>query len=534
MSGAITAAQEFGLSVADASRLFGEDLAEELQHARTALDAALPEVGRATQIDPVELELVRARVDAHAATELEVKTYFRGAMSSVRKVWDEGLAELDRGAAKLRSEGLSAAIGALHDASEAAAIGWDRQGAASSVAVSRLTSSDETIADVAAAEGLYRKIAASLTSDLTGAASRAWQDEVVNDPDARSFDEWVVSLLAPSATPSTIDLAAIATKFHSGLVLQEHLAHVADLAKQHVLGVTDDIQRTAERTLQTYLLAAGAVILGTLVGTARLARAVARPLRLLSARAHDVSAGSLDGVPLPLAGPREVAESIEAFNDATTNLGHLYAGVVAMAAGSTDDAALAAPPVGELGRTLAAALSQLSESIQERSSLQAALEAQAMRDELTGLPNRRLIMEQLGTMVRQADRSGAPITVLFLDLDRFKEVNDAHGHAAGDHVLKTTADRLTQICRRSDFVGRLGGDEFVVITQCSALAAVPLQARIERMLASPIELANGDSVTCPPSIGVADTAAGHTPDALLAAADQAMYLAKEHRLGVSR
>src|SRR5690606_15710595 len=88
---------------------------------------------------------------------------------------------------------------------------------------------------------------------------------------------------------------------------------------------------------------------------------------------------------------------------------------------------------------------------------------QAQHDVLTGLPNRGLLYEFGEQIVAAARRSGKPLAVLFFDLDRFKAVNDTHGHQAGDAVLREVARRLSQIRRAEDVTGRLGGDEFLAI-----------------------------------------------------------------------
>ena len=86
-----------------------------------------------------------------------------------------------------------------------------------------------------------------------------------------------------------------------------------------------------------------------------------------------------------------------------------------------------------------------------------------MRDPLTGLANRRLLDELLGRAIQRAKRLGTPLSVVFLDLDTFKSVNDTYGHEAGDAVLRVTAARLQTAVRDADVVARYGGDEFIVV-----------------------------------------------------------------------
>jgi len=154
---------------------------------------------------------------------------------------------------------------------------------------------------------------------------------------------------------------------------------------------------------------------------------------------------------------------------------------------------------------------------------------QANFDELTGLPNRHMFMDRLGQAVKKADRGGAFLALVFIDLDHFKEVNDQLGHAAGDALLVEAARRISACVRVSDTLARLGGDEFTVI-----LAGIDHVGSVERVaqalvaaIALPFEL-EGERVFISASAGVAL----YPPDAgtvgdLLARADQAMYASKK-------
>lgn len=152
----------------------------------------------------------------------------------------------------------------------------------------------------------------------------------------------------------------------------------------------------------------------------------------------------------------------------------------------------------------------------------------AHHDPLTGLPNRRLFMDRLEQQMRHSRRSGLPLTVLFMDLDGFKQVNDSLGHEAGDRVLTEVARRLADRVRDDDTVARLGGDEFAIVL---ADATQPEGAqRVAQTIvdAHALPFAIGDqAVQVAISIGIAfypDDAA--SSDALLKAADRAMYQAK--------
>jgi diguanylate cyclase (GGDEF)-like protein/PAS domain S-box-containing protein len=151
-------------------------------------------------------------------------------------------------------------------------------------------------------------------------------------------------------------------------------------------------------------------------------------------------------------------------------------------------------------------------------------------DTLTGLPNRTLLAERLSRAVVRARRQGSRVAVLFLDLDRFKDINDSLGHAAGDRILKAAAARLLATVRESDTVARLGGDEFTVVLEDLAdpIDAEDMAARIVAAFTEPLDLDGRSESVISPSIGVAlfpDHAT--VPTDLLKFADTAMYRAKE-------
>ncbi|HEV7862361.1 MAG TPA: EAL domain-containing protein, partial [Acidimicrobiia bacterium] len=165
----------------------------------------------------------------------------------------------------------------------------------------------------------------------------------------------------------------------------------------------------------------------------------------------------------------------------------------------------------------------------QRHDTEEALAYQALHDPLTGLANRALLLDRLSQAVARAGRQPAALAVLFLDLDRFKVVNDGLGHRAGDELLQAVANRLLAVVRPEDTVARLGGDEFVVL--CEQLAgeaqASQLAERIAEALRRPVTVSQRD-VTITASIGIVVADAGAVaPEALLRDADTAMYQAKE-------
>jgi diguanylate cyclase (GGDEF)-like protein len=153
---------------------------------------------------------------------------------------------------------------------------------------------------------------------------------------------------------------------------------------------------------------------------------------------------------------------------------------------------------------------------------------QALHDPLTGLPNRTLFVDRLAIALARARRSGALGAVLFLDLDRFKVVNDSLGHHAGDEVLLAVAARLDEVLRVNDTAARFGGDEFTVLAEDFADEAdvLELAERVAGAFAAPMAVA-GRELALSASIGVALMGGAETPEDLLRDADAAMYRAKE-------
>jgi diguanylate cyclase (GGDEF)-like protein/PAS domain S-box-containing protein len=166
--------------------------------------------------------------------------------------------------------------------------------------------------------------------------------------------------------------------------------------------------------------------------------------------------------------------------------------------------------------------------VTDRVQLRRELEIRASVDGLTGCLNRAATLELLTDTLARQPYEGGPTAVLYIDLNRFKQVNDSYGHAAGDQLLQVAARRLSRAVRVGDQVGRVGGDEFLVV--CPRVADVQqandIGRRAEQALVADIRVA-GHRIKLRASVGVAWTGVPLSADALVAQADAAMYHAKQ-------
>jgi diguanylate cyclase (GGDEF)-like protein/PAS domain S-box-containing protein len=172
--------------------------------------------------------------------------------------------------------------------------------------------------------------------------------------------------------------------------------------------------------------------------------------------------------------------------------------------------------------------------VTDRHALQEELEHRALHDDLTGLPNRGLLRAHLSELLALQRRDGGELAVLMVDLNRFKQINDTYGHAAGDVVLQTTGKRLRGTLRESDLVARLGGDEFAVILPGGgAEQGLEVAASLRKVLTNAVEFGRWRLQTSA-SVGVALAPRdGNASEVLLHHADVALYAAKQCPDGVA-
>ncbi|MEJ5868509.1 EAL domain-containing protein [Pseudokineococcus sp. 5B2Z-1] len=279
-------------------------------------------------------------------------------------------------------------------------------------------------------------------------------------------------------------------------------------------------------------LGAGALLLCLLTGAAVLRTSVAlgRPLQALAAAAQQVGRGELLAV--DVTGPREVRTVAEGLAATVASLRRLQEQARAVVAGELGSPVLAAPLPGPLGAVVHASVTELVQAMVDRDRLREDLTHRATHDSLTELPNRARAMELLDRALARSRCDGGVVGLLFVDLDRFKQVNDTAGHAAGDAVLRAVAVRMRERVPAGGTVCRLGGDEFLVVVEDAGDAQLlGLAEALVGAVSAPVGFA-GAEVAVGASVGVARTAGGTAGrEELLAEADAAAYQAKQEGRG---
>ena len=234
-----------------------------------------------------------------------------------------------------------------------------------------------------------------------------------------------------------------------------------------------------------------------------------RPLRRIAVAARALRQGDLD-TPMPVVdSPREVRELSQALAEMTSSLVH-----------HERELETANRELEQRVAERTTELTQVTESLRRANSR---LEQLASRDSLTGLPNRRSLTDSLHAEVRRHRRSGQALSLVLADVDHFKKVNDTHGHATGDAVLRAVAQALVGGCRVTDLVGRFGGEEFLLLMPETDLAGArvaseKLRERVQAM-AGPVPVTMSFGVVSPAQYF-------STMEEALNAADQALYRAK--------
>jgi diguanylate cyclase (GGDEF)-like protein len=302
-----------------------------------------------------------------------------------------------------------------------------------------------------------------------------------------------------------------------------------DFQAATVVATAEVIRVDADHARTNAYLLAGGLLLVSLLGIVAISRFITTPLRRLETEVGRLSAGETLDVDRPNRGPREVTGATIALRRASTHFSLVTEQARQLAAGELDAEVLDERAEGGLGDSLQVAVDRLRDAMADQNEFRRRLTHEATHDGLTQIPNRNASMAQLTRALARARRADDyRLSVLFIDLDNFKDINDYHGHHAGDIVLTQVAQRLVNGAREGDFVGRLGGDEFIVIAESidDISYAVHLAERLLHEVSDPIAMLEGE-VHVRASVGIAVAEAVHrTAEELLRDADLAVYRAK--------
>jgi diguanylate cyclase (GGDEF)-like protein len=342
------------------------------------------------------------------------------------------------------------------------------------------------------------------------------QVEAVLDSD--ELAEWETAVTAARAVAggradpwSILDVGMLT---EPAFALQREILVITDEAVDRVRSGLLETQADAVGQRRTLLILTGLLLAVTVILTVLILRSVLSPLRKLSRRVADLAEGRIDGPRIDHGRKDSLAQLGDTIEDVADGLRHLGQQFEAMVEGDLDAASLATPAPGLVGQFV-------QDWVQEVREASGNLKAEATLDELTGLLNRRGLSDQLGRMA-----GGPEIGVVYIDLDKFKAVNDVYGHRHGDAVLKVVARRLMGFVRDDDPVCRLGGDEFVLLVTGVTREDMPIFiSRLELGLSEPISFEGTvHQVGC--SIGVGWLGPGDLLEPVLEEADKRMLKAK--------
>jgi diguanylate cyclase (GGDEF)-like protein len=383
----------------------------------------------------------------------------------------------------------------------------------------------------------YNSSVQGFPEQLGALARTAWNGMAANPVTStfnKSVELAITTGLSGGKAPYASDLAKSGTVFRANLTMVRLRTNLALDASSDLRSTTMIQAHSASLALDADLAWLLLVLILAILGVLALNRSVGRPLARMVMASRSVQAGEFDVPPLPVSGPKELSIATRAFNDMSSTLCAVQAHAVALSANSLDDPVLRTPLPGETGRALQETLTTLSESVRENERQRALLAERATHDSLTGLLNRGAALEFLGRDLASVHRQGTSLGVLFIDLDGLKQINDTHGHDAGDAALRAVAQAIEATTRKSDVVARLGGDEFIVgrLGEHNPDGLTQLADRIIRKASGQIATIGDTTVVVGCSIGIAISEPSDMEiDSIIHRADVALYGAKLHGRG---
>lgn len=350
--------------------------------------------------------------------------------------------------------------------------------------------------------GLDPDLRAEVVAALNSGADQRW-NQAVSDAQA---------IAAGRQRPQ--GLAQIAALTSDALRLEQVVETISAQAIARVRADLASAAASADHQRRELLGLAGGLLVVTAALTGWILHSITGPLGRLTRRMAAVAAGDIDGPRVEVGGDDELTRLAGTIESVVDGLRHLDRQIQAMADGRLDDPSLDSAAPGPVGTFV-------QQRVDDLRHTSGALRAEAASDPLTGLLNRRALADTLIGVDRPR-----PVALLYIDLDRFKAVNDSHGHRHGDAVLKVVAARLLGFIRPDDLAARVGGDEFVLAVHGIEPDAMDVfVSRVELALGEPIAF-EGRSHMVGCSVGVAWLGPDDDLATRLEQADQAMLAVK--------
>jgi diguanylate cyclase (GGDEF)-like protein len=542
-SASIVAAQTYQVSAAQLDSLLGINVQATLVAARRTVDQQ--EVfGRrgAFASDYAELLVLRRAIGNGSATPAQVESFFNGFGSTIGARWDrvfDALSKSSQSADTVNTKNRLAALGSSFDAFTSGLGEESLHGGGSleSMLVNSVTTTGTESLIISHQQ--FEAMVANFPAALGPKGAAAWE-ALVHDGLSSRFEGYVALGIAaglgnrvPPYASKTSEISEIAK---SEVEWANSLTAVVLASSADLRVATASQAGLATRDLTLTSLALLLLVLGAIGSVLAFGRAIRGPLARIASALKSVQEGELEFPQLDETGPREISLASAAFNEMSSTLRAVQAQAIALSTGELDDPVLQRPLPGRTGAALQSALNNLQVSVRANETKRGELIERATRDSLTGLLNRGAALEALDLDLASVRRSQGELvlTVLFIDLDELKKINDSLGHDGGDEAIKAVADSLRAATRASDVIARLGGDEFVVgwLGKRDSEAPALLAARISELISHSVVEGEGCSRKIGCSIGVAQSEPGdRTVESLIDRADHALYVAKANGRG---
>jgi len=532
-------AVRFGLTMEQLSDIIGPDLIIDLDAARAETDETLdgfrPDAQTRPAVQEVRDRLVEVREIADRSFEAgntesgdgrQVNMAFAEldkVLSVAKQTTLRRIVDGDDGAG---SNELLTAVSQLERVTATVDVGNEQAVLVASLFTASTPEQHATaILELRDASALWRRLSAELPGHLSDTLRRSWT-ATVDRADESGMDENIAELVvtASSVDPAAPSMASQEAATAVGHLIKDLRGLIHEAADEGV-AIAEADKASAERRGKLALAGTALLLAVTAALLVMIGGFLRRRLGGLAEAAERFSAGEFDE--MPVHGPREIAIASAALNDAVVSFRQVSVQAEKLSAGELDAPELKHAAPGALGKAVQVSVQRIVSAVREREKLREALAHQATHDDLTHLPNRAETERLLGKALARGQRGNGRVAALFVDLDHFKECNDRLGHAAGDHVLRTAADRMTAVVRPGDTVCRLGGDEFVIVVEPVGddRSVVEIAERVTASLAEPM-LFGDDTITIGGSVGIAISDNQSSADSLLREADSAMYQAK--------